>query len=373
MSSDGVIGIPDFNLFRAGFGGRPGPSGTTVTGITFTKDATQTYGFDGVTDASLPRKSVKTGATDKANAVIVPAGNADDVFFRSAAAGTATMTPDQAAGTPQAITVTGVAKGATNIEANVGKADGPTKGKMETRVFDQVAKKVSIRLIHEENDDVQVIPVGNLGAPNADCVTAGANGFRDTAAATPDDQIVGNKITTGADGVCDTAANSANVNSTNIAGVAALKTFMNDTIYNQAVLNWTTVTAVAATAVNFDLNRDGKVDVTSGGCVKAGSESQAIIDAAGDLTGFDKNVFLVDNPDDGSFGCASSIPGNFIFVHVDSHSGAQTTNNTTAHELGHGLGLAHFDTVTAGITNLMHATATNPEHLRLFQWLILNP
>jgi len=53
-------------------------------------------------------------------------------------------------------------------------------------------------------DDVQELPVGQ-GSPNEDCVTAGADGTLETSTS-GDDAVVGNKIDTGANGICESGA-----------------------------------------------------------------------------------------------------------------------------------------------------------------------
>jgi len=52
-------------------------------------------------------------------------------------------------------------------------------------------------------DDVQVIPV-DQGAPNVVCIVAGSDGVLDTTVVGGDDQIVGDTVTTGANGICET-------------------------------------------------------------------------------------------------------------------------------------------------------------------------
>lgn len=129
------------------------------------------------------------------------------IFFTSSNPGEATIDPQQGQQAPQRLTITGVSipanivSGWSRMNARADSLTGPVLATMNTLVYPWKARTVAIRLVHEENDDVQVIAVG-AGDPNAPdqvCVSAGANKFRDTAdtARGGDDVIVGDNITTG--------------------------------------------------------------------------------------------------------------------------------------------------------------------------------
>ena len=222
-------------------------------------------------------------------------------------------------------------------------------------------------------DDVQVIAV-NQGQPSQICVSAGPNSANDSINS-GDDWNVGEDIDTGANGICDSAANNTDVMSTNIPSDAALISYLNNTAYNQAVIKWD-VTRIPDCTVNFDLNKDGKLDVT----YWKTTEMDEIINRCKQIN-FDKNIFLVDNPTWEIYGIMN-FQQRYGFVFVDMHSGAsQATYNTIAHELGHGIDLHHPDNdpqigqpanASTDRKNLMHSTATNPWRLRNWQWDKIN-
>jgi len=210
-------------------------------------------------------------------------------------------------------------------------------------------------------DDVQIIDPGN-GAPDHLCVGLGDNGFRDTNNVDVGDTLVADGIGTGPDGICNSVADDTNVLSTDFGTEALIREYLNNVIYNQAVVWWREVSKLEAVAVNFDLNRDGLLDES----VWDNPEMLAVINGAQDLTNFDYNVFLVDNPSSGSLGI-STYNQPFAFVCVDEHA-SESVNTTIAHELGHAQGLQHPDESGDPDTgNLMHSTSGG-EKLRKGQW-----
>ncbi|MCH8121311.1 MAG: hypothetical protein IIC00_16495 [Planctomycetes bacterium] len=205
-------------------------------------------------------------------------------------------------------------------------------------------------------DDVQVIQV-NKGQPIQTCITAGTNTKRDTNTS-GDDGVSGENIHTGADGICNTTADNTDDMSTDPYTAAVLQNFLNSTVYNQAVVNWSEVVKLSDMTVNFDLNRDGDIDVSSW----TTAEMDVVINQCKD-DDYEYNIFLVDNPNDGSTGFMNTGQ-MYGFIHADN---ATWDTQTTAHELGHGaFSLPHtrFDTV-----NLMHVTeGVSKTRLRKYQW-----
>ena len=137
-------------------------------------------------------------------------------------------------------------------------------------------------------------------------------------------------------------------------------------VYMQAVIEFT-VTELPEKTVAFDKNKDGKVDVNSW----MSDEMKAIRDACKDDS-YDFNIFLVDNPSDGSTGFMD-FNQRYGFVHAGTSKHAA---QTLAHENGHGLGLQH----TAGdASNVMDpyaeasAGTLTKWRLRKDQWDKLNP
>ncbi len=335
------------------------------------------HGWDDRTDAAKPKKSIKVNDSDVVQANL--GADTDDVFFISGDESFVSVLPEVSSVEMETVFLTGEAVGTAVVEARAGATNGPTVAEVEVSAYDELSKTVAVILINEENDDVQVAAVGQVVGPGGICVSAGANNFIDSdvndgpSGADPgDDTIVGMDVTAGANGVCETFANNFTIPGTDVDD-ATLINYMNNVAYNQAVISWT-VTRLAAVDVNFDLDRDGQINVDTN--FLANAEMQAVRDTAGD-TSYDYNVFLVDGASDGSFGFAG-FNQRYTFVHGDSHTGStQTMSNTIAHEVGHALGMCHPDFASCindpDTKNLMHSVATNPTRLRKAQWDQLNP
>ncbi|NOT00531.1 MAG: hypothetical protein HOP29_07875 [Phycisphaerales bacterium] len=348
----------------------------TVVDAKFKEAPGTAHGFDDHTDAVKPHKSLEKGGQD---AIVADLGaNTDQVFFVSANENFFTALPETSGAAMETLTLDGVDIGFTELTANVGSAAGDEAAAAQISVYNKVGKTLMIRLINEQNDDVEVAaPGANVGAGST-CITAGGNTFidsiiNDTPIGAGDDVIMGMTVTAGPDGICDTTVNNVDVPGTDVADATVLN-YMNTVAYNQAVVEWT-ITRMPAVTVNFDLNRDGKINVDT--AFLANPEMQAVRDAAKDDT-FDRNVFLVDGPTDGSYGFAG-FNQRYAFVHGDTHisSPPQSMENTIAHEVGHTLGMCHPDSAACisddDMMNLMHSVATNPMRLRKAQWDQLNP
>ncbi len=429
-TGDAVPGLVSFNAT-----GHPDPPGNgcptppaetlTILELQFEEDSSQTYGFDDYTNRdntpAVPFKSVEVGKIDTAELRITPFSADDDVHITSSDTGKVTAAPATASSSPQTVTVAGVANGESDIDARPGNPAAAVCATMTAAAYDTREYDLDLILVHEENDDIQVIPVGqgapdksailpggnNIidstlggddqlviipavteyistgengicetsksgddvqslpvgnGMPDQICVKAGANNFRDTRVSAGD-AISGDDISTGSDGVCFTIANGSDTISTDIGAEAAVKMYLNETIYNQAVVYWKEVKKLPSKTVNFDLNRDSLLDTSSW----MTPEMEAIRDAAKNSR-YRYTVFLVDHPSDGALGC-STYDQAFVFVHGNVHTGAQTMINTCAHELGHALDLEHPDDHgDPDPENLMHSTNPNGERLRKNQW-----
>jgi len=395
----------------------------------------------------VPRKSLaETGFifsdTDPVTADIKPPSDPDVVFFKSMAEGVVTVSPDQASAAMQTLTLEGKNTGSTRIEARAAKENGTKIAELEARVYEERSITVRVILVHEENDDEQAVDLGNgesdytyitagpdgtldtspagdddcntpfcilassidtgadgvantvpagddvafilpgQGKPYGECVTSGSNAFRDTATPVLDDELSGDDIDSGVDGICQTVANDTDIISGAGASNAVLSQFMNSQVYDQAVIEWDISHQSSAVTANFDLNRDGQIDVT--GAFMASLEMRALRDAAKDDS-YDRNVFLVDNPNDGSGGFCGFLQ-RYCYVHVDIKNAAASCIDTqiTAHELGHSLSMSHVCEFTGAnacnansdIKNLMHPacnSGSTKTKLRHGQWDVLNP
>ena len=392
-----------------------GPETQAAIEAEWQENTGQAYGYDDFTRTGAPYKSVKVARSDTCRLDITPAASANDVYLTSSNENRVTVAPAQCSSSPQTVTVTGVSKGDSEINARGGSATAQSCAHMTAAAYNQVFKTAAIILVHEENDDEQAIPVGqgqpnatcvtagangtldttpggddqvagstittgsngicntsssgddvqmipvNQGQPNQICVRAGSNGFRDTNELN-DDTVAGNDITTGPDGVCDTAANATDVMSTDVS-TAAVKNYLNHEVYDQSVFTWH-VTRMATRTINFDLNRDGQFDDSTW----TTAEMDAVINGAGNAN-YDHNIFLVDNPTYGGFGFAD-FNQRYVFVNPDISPHPPTTS---AHELGHaGFGLTHGSGLGIPV-NIMTQGAQTKWRLFKGQWDQINP
>ena len=199
-----------------------------------------------------------------------------------------------------------------------------------------------------DSGDVQIIAIGN-GEPNRECVGFGANQFLDTPMAAGDDIIVGSSIHTGPNGISETAALASPTTVATVPGtLSGLKSFLN-TVYNPANLQFNTVANVGTISVNYDLNKDGSLEVNHWfdsarnneyAAVKRGLEQ--FLMANGD--NYSYYVILIDPTNSSSL---LGIGGIWkidprIFRHVlvcpaNHKRAAVTFYNTVTHELGHAI------------------------------------
>lgn len=121
-------------------------------------------------------KSIKTSDTDKCIAQIAPSVKAGNIYFKSLQPDFVTVSPTQAAGTPQTLTLTGIAEGASDVWSRLDSIDGTNLSKLSVAAYQEDSHTVAIRVVNEDDDDVQVILVGN-GKPNTEAINTGANGI----------------------------------------------------------------------------------------------------------------------------------------------------------------------------------------------------
>lgn len=353
---------------------------------------------------------VPVGGIKSAQATIAPATQIPRVQFFSINTGVATVSPPVAGATPQGIQLGGVAYGATAIRA-ITTTSGILR-ELSAFAKNRLNRTIAIHAIAEEDDDVavageacvsagpngvfnsvpagddtvisateigsginwlcettasgddvQVIPVGT-GRPNRICVTRGANAFRDSVPA-GDDQVVGDDINTGADGICQTPARAVNLVPTRIPTAASLQAELNR-IWGLQANVFFTVTRTDF-VVNYDLDRsrllaDPDPLLGSGTAVEINAISSKA-QAPGIF-----NVYFVNRMEVPK---AFTIIGRGETWAGDAHP--ESSENLIAHEVGHLLGIPPSgesanpaDVMSAGIFG-------DPCEVRRRDWQTVNP
>jgi hypothetical protein len=237
--------------------------------------------------------------------------------------------------------------------------------------------KIRITIVHESNDDVQIVQIGDIVATDTTrVISSGNNRFLDSRRGIDicgDDMVLydvatGDSIVVaGANKICESRAYNTDVR-TMLISMPQLQDTLNK-YYSQSVYKWEVI-GIEERIVNFDLNRDGKIDVESW----LSSEMKSIVDnCIMDTTIF--NIIVVDNPNDGSNGYSEFPDKNtkrLAFVHPQNSPNIYLT---ICHELGHGaFKLKHpfnefsgFPKGGKDIFNIMNY-GTKRNRFRKYQW-----
>lgn len=205
-------------------------------------------------------------------------------------------------------------------------------------------------------DDGQVV-VKDKGAPNEICIAPGTNALRDTVPV-GDDSIDGESVDTGADGICESSTATATSYQSTDGSEEAIRDYLNNHVYNQAVCCWI-VERLPAMTVNFDLNRNSKFDI---------NEMNALYSRCEDNS-FDANVFFVNNPAQVD---AFGVSGLWSKRSIVFGNTSPSIPTTTAHELGHSVfGLDDNPRNYLGeyvLENIMTQGAQTKWRLFIWQW-----
>ena len=184
--------------------------------------------------------------------------------------------------------------------------------------------------------DLQVIPIGQ-GEPDAVCVGSGTNQIGDSSPLGDDVSVSPDGLVlTGPNGICDTPAEDQDQLAPPGPTEQALEGFLND-VFEQALVE-IELTELPPIEVAFDVNWDLELSLDD--------QERILIEAAAneanDLSGFDKIAFLVPEVGalDGFIAGFATIGGTYGY----SASGASpSAMQVVAHELGHNLGLVHAE------------------------------
>jgi hypothetical protein len=251
-----------------------------------------------------------TGYDEDENALMVPMkgnnkikvkiggasqGLLQQIQFVSYPAGKLTISPKTPTSADQELTLSGTAA-ALDVKIQM-EINGTKIDLFEVDVLKKLIKTLEIHAIIEQNDDVQKLTVGANVGKNEVCVEAGPNGFRDT---NPqgDDQVVGNNITSGADGICDTTANDQNLSPSNLPTATQVEDFLNTKAWgNQANVHFTVTRTDHV--VNYDLDRNMSLgDPVGYQTIPAlPNELKAINNSLARNAGVDYNYYVTDRVD----------------------------------------------------------------------------
>ena len=417
IADDPRFGPGDYTLTVSALGSQVCMRKLTIVKVEFKKDQ-DCAGFDETLNP--PWVMVPKSGTNKVKCEITPASAASAIAFESADTGKATVSPATASASPETVTVSGVAKGTTDIRA---KITGGTIvcAIVKASVKERLNKKIVIHKITEQNDDVQAIAVGK-GQPNQVCITAGTNGALNTTAAgddvvagtsintgpngicntakagddvqtiavgngkantiavtkgansfrdtkpSGDDVVNGDSVDTGLDGIANTAANATNLVPTNFPTPAGLQQYLNDSIWGLQANVFCTVTESSST-LNYDLDRDGKLDDPyegPPGTPKNPNDFSEVnvVRGAKDTT-VDINIYYVKSYE---YPIGLTVADEVFTV----GKGDNSIVNHTAHEVGHAMGRAGESN---NVEDVMYKSGlmTDPCRVLKVDWDAVNP
>lgn len=179
------------------------------------------------------------------------------------------VSPDKAESAIQELMLTSSGiEGTYEIVVSVDSIKGAEINKLKVQAYPKKRLNLRIIILHEENDDVQEVAVGDQDAPNTICISSGANNFLDTrpnwVGGSPnmngDDEMDGKgNITVGANGICETEALSQPLKTTSF-DIFKLRDVLNNEVYNQAVFEWN-VQDITELTVNWDQNRNQTFEI----------------------------------------------------------------------------------------------------------------
>ncbi len=164
--------------------------------------------------SGIPAKSLEIGHSDTLTVEVRPLGSPARVHVSALDPSIAkVLDPSVGSGPAGPVSILGVSKGTTFLEFNLGGESGPViaRERHELRVFERRTLSVGVRVIMEENDDVQAAPKGGPPSSIGACVVPGPNLALDTLPTGDDVEVAGVAIGPGKNGRCDTVANDVDI------------------------------------------------------------------------------------------------------------------------------------------------------------------
>lgn len=292
-------------------GVQPCPPTQCATNVIFNKHPSMLFGIDKFTNSNIPWKSIEQNKSDTLQIQVTPSNKFNTVILKDTPVNIITTSPNSASSAAFNLKITasalptGVNKIETQIKSNC-NIDSTNIKKLNIVSYRLVSKTIAVRLVHSK--------------PN---ISIGYSGY----------------------------------NSTNVSDVDIIN-YLNKKTYCQGVVKWTIIRLPAKT-VNFDLNKDGKIDTDNW----MSAEMSVIRDSCkADI--YDVNVFLVDK---GSFvgGTGfSDFNQKYVYVHADL---SFRPINTIAHEIGHAaFGFSHTPSDSKNV--MYDLLKTDNDEFRKNQW-----
>lgn len=327
---------------------------------------------------------VPINGSNRLKAKVVPS-DADGTFKLESTEAAVTISPSVITGNnAQIITVSAGAAANRNptIKVQADNTDSSTRTAeyLYPEVLPRKEKKVVLHAVTEDNDDVRVTTSGPITADTV-CIMSGANGFLDTVAdsrdvidvdpANPAQQV----IKAGSNESCNSSVNDDDIAPPSLPNATDLENYLNNTSWGRQSNVYFTVSRGTDFEVNFDLDRDGKLEYLTGG---TSPEAVAIRNKSNDADAFDLyyvGTTILDNSQPGGLATGAfagpANGGNGWF-------GTQgLTIQIAGHEVGHILGrLTHSPREDIYMLDLMYFKSEptlNQCRVRNPDWDLVNP
>jgi hypothetical protein len=260
--------------------------------------------------------------------------------------------------------------------------------------YAKLIKEVTIVMMEEENDDIQLFPEDTEGlTPTTPVVRPGSNRVLDSSPRrSGDDKIIFDTVSgdsiiiAGENGICETEAATTNVGFTSPLNIDAneLEQTLNF-FYNEYLIEWKVDKVVHKKAVNYDLDLSWQLDIGYFWDGKFVESPEEIIVYKARNTSYEHNLILVEeiSTPDVLARTTGDLKSTIVFVtNLRKYQEDLRINKkleqliyeTCAHELGHmAFKLMDLVSITNDYQNLMNWNVDlNVNFLRKFQWDIMH-